>query len=1343
MLSMRIVHAGEGYAYLMNSVATHDDTSAPEMSLGDYYNANGTPPGRWFGQGLKGLGETTAIAGTVVVDEQMAALYGEGMHPDADAMIDDGAELKDVQLGRTYPYFTGNDPVLEAVKKAEKSFRLEHGRRADSEERNRMAFKIAAPFYLEETGAIEAPERDVLAWLNEKKNRVKQPTSGVDLTFSPAKSVSLVWALGDDDTRQTIEKIHQQAVEDTLKEVEEEFLFTRTGARSERVIKARGMIASTFMHYDTRAGDPDLHTHCLISNKVQAARGQQGLDDDQADKWRSLDARYLLKNSARIGQRYQVKMAQALGQELDLEFYERDSDEGKAPVWEVAGIDEELINSASQRRAGARPVYEEYAEKYRTTHGHYPDMRTRNKLWQAAILETRDAKKPARSLAEHREEWLELFGNGQQLDLDSLRQRGKAYASRSAFPVDSSSDEYVFAIAELAEKAVEDTRQRRAEFNIRHLETSVSMHLTNWKFDNETHSDHVRQEVLEYAKKHLLTELGVVDSSHLPAALVREDGQLITAEHDGITYAAHATLEEEHKVLASLNELTGYTISDEAVDQALQRNVEKHGFALNDGQAKMAHSLLVTGEKLACAVGPAGTGKTASMAVVADAWKNQNRQVIGLAPSARAARQLGQDADITAQTLAALTYRWRGIIGDSPRDTSKLGIEINPGDMLLVDEAGMATTADLAALTEIADETGAVIRMVGDPHQLDAVETGGLFRTMVRQSNAVELDTVMRMGADVEQADTSTRLRHGDVTALDLYRQRGWVHGGARQDMIADAVEAHLGDLGAEIDSVVIASRKEDVATANNLIQSELIERGVVRASSSGIALADDARAHLGDTILTRKNDTLPSGRRVLNGERFEVAGLLDDGSLAVKELNGKNKTMVLPADYVREHVQLGYASTVYRAQGITVENARAIVGAETDRRALYVAMTRAKWQNHVYVADDLPFDFDAEQAHWHMSGEDKPDYNDILERIVLRDSGQRSASDQHRELVNKAESTQQRRELFSTAADMLHTDYRREVVEPAVIRALGELPATMTNGLDHDQAVERISTSIQRLNQAGVNGLRELSFATDGLEGAEDVGAVIQHRLEQQRPEATPELVVLPPRHDSDDGQLYDWAEAARIDLAEDKPRQLRPVDPPLPESGEIRGRDLRFADLRGVEIDRLKFVDCDLSGAVFDDADIHRTMFEDCDLSSTSWRNVGIGVGDSPFAVNQIVGCELTGADFTKAQVRNLRLVNSTADKTQFGLAELAGLHLERTALTNTDWSGADIKSATVVDCQLDATVPEELATVAGELNAQREKRAEASRRAHYAGGVNIWPQEQDNSNMVVDDVDNAPEL
>ena len=378
------------------------------------------------------------------------------------------------------------------------------------------------------------------------------------------------------------------------------------------------------------------------------------------------------------------------------------------------------------------------------------------------------------------------------------------------------------------------------------------------------------------------------------------------------------------------------------------------------------------------------------------------------------------------------------------------------------------------------------------------------------------------------------------------------------------------------------------------------------------------------------------------------------------------------------------------------------------------------------------------------MSGVENPDYNDVLDRIVLRDNGQRSAIDQHKELINQAASEDERKSLFSTATDMLHTSYRHEVVEPAVLRTLGELPESMTNGLDIDQAVERISTAIQRLNQAGVHGLRELDNATKALDGAEDVGAVIAYRLDLQRPEHTPTLVAMPPRHEGEDGELYDWASAARVDLTAAKPRQLRPVDPPLPDSGEVRGADLRFADLRGVELNRLKFVDCDLSGAVFDDADIHRTMFKNCDLTSTSWRNVSIGAGDSAVAINSVVGCDLTGADFTKAQARNLRLVNSTADKIQFGLAELSGLHISNTTLTNTDWSGTDIKSATVVDCQLDATVPEELVAAAEELIAEREERAEAFRRAHYAGGDNLWPEEQTPPGQEeTSTVDEVPEL
>lgn len=100
------------------------------------------------------------------------------------------------------------------------------------------------------------------------------------------------------------------------------------------------------------------------------------------------------------------------------------------------------------------------------------------------------------------------------------------------------------------------------------------------------------------------------------------------------------------------------------------------------------------------------TGKTTSMAVLTDLWRENGNQVHALAPSAQAAKQLGEDIDAEATALASLTYRWRGTVGNHPGDISALGVEISAGDMLLVDEAGMATTDDLAAIVEIATATG-------------------------------------------------------------------------------------------------------------------------------------------------------------------------------------------------------------------------------------------------------------------------------------------------------------------------------------------------------------------------------------------------------------------------------------------------------------------------------------------------------------------------------------------------------------------------------------------------------------------------------------------------------------
>src|SRR5699024_9214302 len=127
---------------------------------------------------------------------------------------------------------------------------------------------------------------------------------------------------------------------------------------------------------------------------------------------------------------------------------------------------------------------------------------------------------------------------------------------------------------------------------------------------------------------------------------------------------------------------------------------------------------------------------------------------------------LSGDIDAPAHTIDLLTFTWRGLRSNTPAKTlSALPIEISPGDMLLVDEAGMASTENLAALTEIAHQSGAVVRLIGDPYQLSAVTSGGLFADIARTPGTPVLEQVMRMGADTEHADATVRLRIGETDA--------------------------------------------------------------------------------------------------------------------------------------------------------------------------------------------------------------------------------------------------------------------------------------------------------------------------------------------------------------------------------------------------------------------------------------------------------------------------------------------------------------------------------------------------------------------------------------------------
>ncbi|WP_371259674.1 AAA family ATPase, partial [Corynebacterium sp. HMSC078C09] len=192
---------------------------------------------------------------------------------------------------------------------------------------------------------------------------------------------------------------------------------------------------------------------------------------------------------------------------------------------------------------------------------------------------------------------------------------------------------------------------------------------------------------------------------------------------------------------------------------------------------------------------------------------------------------LSQDLGTQALTVDKLTFTWRGNHPNKDGYSVKdLPIEINPGDMILVDEAGMVSTPNIGSLIEIAEDAGAVVRFVGDHKQLGAVENGGLFGAMVKENERADnqLSEVIRFGGDSEQSAASLRLREGDTSTFDFYNQRGWVHGGGRSSMLESAVSDYLSDVANGHNSLLIAATNKDVVALNTMIRSHRIACGEV-----------------------------------------------------------------------------------------------------------------------------------------------------------------------------------------------------------------------------------------------------------------------------------------------------------------------------------------------------------------------------------------------------------------------------------------------------------------------------------------------------------------------------------
>ncbi|MCY7399432.1 MAG: relaxase domain-containing protein [Nocardioides sp.] len=229
------------------------------------------------------------------------------------------------------------------------------------------------------------------AWeLSDALRRYSRPrqtaVAGYDLTFSPVKSVSALWAVATREVAEAIEAAHDAAVRDALSFIEREVLFTREGRNGARQVETRGLIATAFTHRDSRAGDPDLHTHVAISNKVQTSDG----------KWLSIYGRVLHEHVVAASETYNTALELRLSEALGVQFIERPgTPRDKRPVREIEGVNMALCERWSQRRSDIVARQQELSQEFNRAHGRPPTRIGAVTLAQQANLETRVAKHEA------------------------------------------------------------------------------------------------------------------------------------------------------------------------------------------------------------------------------------------------------------------------------------------------------------------------------------------------------------------------------------------------------------------------------------------------------------------------------------------------------------------------------------------------------------------------------------------------------------------------------------------------------------------------------------------------------------------------------------------------------------------------------------------------------------------------------------------------------------------------------------------------------------------------------------------------------------------------------------
>ena len=844
-----------------------------------------------------------------------------------------------------HPDYAGVTPfTLRVEEEVSRHRRMHDGAEPSTAEMKEIQFRVGAQMFRDERG-IEPSNAQLVQFVAQNSKAPQKAVAGYDLVFTPPKSVSIAWGLGDEQLRRGIESAHERAIQDVIRHLEQNVVMTRRGRNGVRQIDtAGGVIGTKFRHWDSRAGDPNLHDHVVIANRVQGVDGQ----------WSSIDGRMLYQYGVECSELYNARVQQYVTELTGLQFEAR-SLNGKKSVHEIVGIDDEMVRAFSSRRGEISAALEQVTAKFIEEHGYAPSEKQLIQLAQQATLATRPAKEGVRSLEELHAEWV--------AQAHVLREQGVDLPVEGALAekLKKASAEYEQNILQAKrQQAYESPVQEHAAAIVARLEESRS----TWR------RTHVNAEVLRYARDFGLNEKQdsvLLDSirEHLNAEMLplHAQSQRLTPREfmraDGTTQYQRINHElfTSERVLAAesaiLDAATQQVIPASSLDvfemEAEKRRAELalQGHTLPEGQERMAREFATSDKLLVVGIGAAGAGKTSSTRLAVNAIEASGGRVVGMAPTAAAAAVMREEMGIEADTVDKILSDWKN---GAP-------VNLRAGDVLLVDEAGMVSTPKFQQILQLAQERGALVRALGDYRQLSAVGSGGALRLVDREVGAVHLDELFRFKSPDEAAATLA-LREpplvGDDKPFDWYKDQGRVVAGESDVMVEQVFTAWRDDTTAGKQSIMIASTNETVGKLNDLAQAHAMERGHVHPEYGSVRLHNEARAHVGDVIVTRQNArrlTVNGGQDfVKNGDLWRVSQVHDNGAMTVQHLEHGGK-VTLPAAYAAQSVELGYAATIHRAQGATVDTAHALVDSSTDRAGAYVALTRGRESNKLYVS--------------------------------------------------------------------------------------------------------------------------------------------------------------------------------------------------------------------------------------------------------------------------------------------------------------------------------------------------------------------------------------------------------